>query len=116
MRHVETGPEPRMPSTCPDFSYIRVRVPIRDVARELGLEVLGNMVRCWRPERHQHEDRTPSVGLHIRRNTARCFVCDPRSLSTIDLVMSVQGASVKSAARWIAERFQVPGLPKGKHL
>jgi len=30
--------------------------------------------------------------------------------------MSVQGVNVTSAARWIAERFQVPSLPKGKHL
>lgn len=103
-------------SACPDFEYIRRHVPIRDITNRLGLDVQGKMVRCWRPERHQHGDRTPSVGVHIRRNTARCFVCDSRSLSTIDLVMSVRGLDVKSAARWIAERYPVPSLPKGKHL
>ena len=101
---------------CPDFDYIRNRVSIRDVARQLELDVQGKMTRCWRPDGHQHGDRTPSVGLNVRGNTARCFVCDPRSLSTIDLVISVLGVDVKSAARWIAERFQVPNLPKGKHL
>lgn len=99
-----------------DFEHIRRYISIRDVADALQLEVSGKMVRCWRPENHQHGDRTPSVGLYIRRNTARCFVCDPRSLSTIDLVMSVLGVDITSAARWIAERFEVPSLPKGKHL
>jgi len=45
----------------PDISYIKSSVPIAEVAGLLGLEVIGNMIRCWRTENHQHGDRTPSV-------------------------------------------------------
>jgi hypothetical protein len=100
----------------PDFEHIRRRVPIREVARDLGLAVAGNMIRCWRPESHQHGDRTPSVGLHIRKNTAKCFVCDSRPLSTIDLVMNVRRVQLLEAVRWIAACHSIPTIPKGKHL
>jgi hypothetical protein len=99
----------------PDFDYIRDKVPIREIAGELGLTVSGKMVRCWRTENHQHGDRTPSVGLHQRRNTAMCFVCDSRSLSTIDLVMSVRNAPLPEAIAWITQRYNIPNIPKGKH-
>jgi hypothetical protein len=99
----------------PDFDYIRHKVPIREIAGALGLNVSGNMVRCWRSENHQHGDRTPSVGLHQRRNTAMCFVCDSRSLSTIDLVMSVRNAGLLEAVAWITQRYDIPNRPKGKH-
>jgi len=99
----------------PDCKYIRRKVPIREVACALGLSVIGNMVRCWRPDSHQHGDRTPSVGLHRRTNTAKCFVCDGRSLSPIDLVMLVRDVSLQEALAWITARYEVPGIPKGRH-
>src|SRR5208337_3559702 len=36
--------------------------------------------------------------------------------SNIDLVMMIQGLNAADAIRWIAQRFEVPLLPKGKHL
>ena len=101
---------------CPDFAYIRKAVPIRAVAEALGLRVVGKMAHCWRPENHQHDDRTPSVGLHQPSNIAKCFVCDPRSLSPLDLVISVRGVCLLEAGQWIAARFHVPCAPKGKHV
>lgn len=74
------------------------------------------MVHCWRPERHQNGDRTASVGLHQRRNVAKCFVCDARALSTIDLVMSVLGLDFRAAMQWIASRYKIPNAAKGAHL
>lgn len=100
----------------PDFAYIRKSVPIRAVAEALGLTVVGNMVRCWRPENHQCADRTPSVGLHARNNRAKCFVCDGAVLSPIDLVMSVRSVELREAAQWIAERFAVPPAKEGMHI
>jgi hypothetical protein len=100
----------------PDFKHIRERVPIREVASDLGLTISGNTIHCWRPENHQNGDRTPSVGLHVRKNTAKCFVCDSRSLSTIDLVMSVRKVELRAAVRWIAACHPIPNIPKGKHL
>jgi hypothetical protein len=100
----------------PDFEHIRRKVPIREIARDLGLAISGNMVRCWRPENHQHGDRTSSVGLLIRKNTAKCFVCDSRPLSTIDLVMNVRKVELREAVRWIAACHSIPNIPKGKHV
>ena len=98
-----------------DMEYIRRSVSIRSVAEALGLDVLDKMVRCWRPENHEHGDRTPSVGLNLRKNAARCFVCDVHQLSTIDLAMNVLGIGLLPAVQWIAERFPVPTIQKGKH-
>jgi hypothetical protein len=99
----------------PDISAAR-RLPVTDVAEALGLEVHGSMLRCWRPENHQYGDRTPSVGIWRRRNKARCFLCDPKPLSPVDLVMSVLGVDVYTALLWLDARFGLPRIPKGKHL
>ena len=107
----------RLPSPAyPDFEYIRESVPIRDVAKRLDLRIVRNMVHCWRPENHQHGDRTPSVGLDSRANRAKCFVCDTKRLSPIDLVMSVQGVGSSAAISWLVAHFEIPNLPKGKHV
>jgi hypothetical protein len=74
------------------------------------------MVHCWRPENHHHDDRTASVGLQQRQNFARCFVCDARSLSTIDLVMSVRGLVFQAALQWITSHYEVPAVRKGGHV
>jgi hypothetical protein len=100
----------------PDIRYIKTRVPIREVARELGLHLSETHARCWRPERHEDGDRTPSVGLHRRKNIARCFVCDPHALSNVDLVMSVLGLETGLAVRWIADRFDVSTVKAGAHV
>jgi len=104
-------------NSLPDIDFLK-QIAIVDVAQELGVEVTGpRTARCWRPERHQHGDRTPSVGFCRKRNKARCFVCDPRALSTIDLVQQVLGSSVIEAVQWLDDRF--PGAPrivKGKHI
>jgi hypothetical protein len=108
------------PAACqgglPDITFIKSKIAIADIAGELGLEVVGSMVRCWRPEKHQHGDRTPSVGIDRRRNRMRCFVCDQRAYSGIDLVQMVQAIDTRGAIKWIASRFLVPTIPKGRHL
>jgi len=104
------------PAGLPDLQFIKTSVAISDVAAELGLEVIGNMIRCWRAENHEDGDRTPSVGIDRKRNRVRCFVCDPRAYSAIDLVQKVLGVDVRKAAGWIAARFTVPTIPKGRHL
>jgi hypothetical protein len=100
----------------PDCKYIRESVPIRDVAGQLRLRVTGSMLHCWRSENHEHGDRTASVGLHQRRNVAKCFVCDARPLSPLDLVMSVLGLDFPAALQWITSRYEVPALVKGEHI
>jgi hypothetical protein len=100
----------------PNIAWIRRSIPIADVARKLDLTVIAKMVRCWRPSKHQNSDRTPSVGLDSRTNKARCFVCDPRQYSNIDLVEKVLGIDTRRAVLWFARNFEVPCLPKGTHM
>lgn len=100
----------------PDLRYIKRQIPITDVARELDLQITGNGARCWRPESHKHGDRTPSVSFNKRKNIGRCFVCDDHAWSNIDLVQKVLQCSTREAINWIADRFRVPRVPKGKHL
>jgi len=103
-------------SSCPDFQYIRTKIPIVAVARELGLTVTGYRARCWRSQSHRNGDANPSVGFQKQQNRGRCFVCDPHSWSTIDLVMSVLGCELPEAISWFTERYPVPPLSKGAHV
>lgn len=100
----------------PDFDYIRKSVPIIDVARQLGLTVTGTHAHCWRTEKHRNADADPSIGFFRKNNTGKCFVCDSRSWSTIDLVMFVRRCDLREAISWITERYSVPSLPKGRHI
>jgi hypothetical protein len=99
----------------PDVEFIRTRIPIRDVARELGLAVNGRQGHCWRVDAHRNGDSKPSIWFN-RKNRGRCEVCDSQTWSAIDLVMRVEGIGTGAAIRWIAQRFPVPNVPKGKHL
>ena len=97
--------------------FINRELPIADVARALGLRFGGaNMVHCWHPERHEHGDRTASVGIRASNNTVKCFGCDSKPMGPIDMVADVRGVGPADAALWIAERFTVPLVPARKHL
>jgi len=98
--------------------FINRKLPIVDVARALDLRLDGaSKIHCWRPERHQHGDRTASVGVRTSNNTVKCFGCNSKPLGPIDLVMDVLGISTTAdAALWIAARFPVPTIPARKRL
>jgi hypothetical protein len=102
----------------PDIRFINREIPIAEIARVLDLKSGANgNIHCWRPESHQHGDRTASVGLHKLSNTVTCFGCAIGTLGPIDLVMEVLGfKNPGEAARWLAERFKVPELPYRLHL
>jgi hypothetical protein len=97
----------------PDLKYIRHHISVREIARELGLEVFGNSARCWRGESHQHGDQTPSLSF-TKRNRWKCHVCDDRARSNLDLVMKFHGCDLKTAVEWIAARFDVPRVERNK--
>lgn len=102
----------------PDLSWIREKIPIQDVARELGLRIIRNGTHCWRTENHANADRDPSVRFYVRKNRWCCFVCD-ESGSNIDLVMGILECDLDAAVVWICKHFPVPerrlgpGRPKG---
>lgn len=104
--------------TVPDFRYINRNIQIREVARALDLRFGTNgNIHCWRPERHQHDDRTASVGIRKTNNSVKCFGCDLGPLGCVDLVKSVlELKSPSEAGEWIAQHFSVPRIRAGKHL
>jgi hypothetical protein len=55
-------------SGIPDMRYINREVRIVEVARKLDLRLdRPSKVHCWHPDRHQHGDRTASVGIRVRK-------------------------------------------------
>jgi hypothetical protein len=102
--------------SIPDFAWIRHNLPIADVARRLELRFAqGNMLHCWHPERHLNGDRTASAAIWTKQNKIKCFGCG-LLVSVVDLVMDVLEVDAGGAARWIEANFDVPRIPKGKHL
>lgn len=78
-----------------------------DVAGALGIQVHGKAAQCWRASNHAHGDHHPSLGFTLK-NRFRCFVCDARAGSNIDLVMKVLGCDLRAALQWIEKHFPVP--------
>lgn len=107
------APKPgRMSSILlPDAQWIRKEISVADVARKLGLPGDGRVFDCFR-EDHPRGKRRRALSVHAISNTVRCFDCDKRSLSNIDLVMQVRGCKVGDAVRWIAENFSDRSIPK----
>jgi hypothetical protein len=102
--------------SIPDFAWIRRNLPIADVARKLDLRFAqGNMLHCWHPERHQNGDSTASAAIWTEQNKIKCFGCG-LLVNVLDLAMDVLGVDAGGAARWIEANFDVPRIPKGKHL
>jgi hypothetical protein len=101
----------------PDLGWINRSLPIADVAKALDLRFgQGGMVHCWHPEKHQNGDQTPSVGVRKATNRVKCFGCGSPTMSVVDLVRDRLGVDVAEAARWIAGHFDVPQIPKRRHL
>jgi hypothetical protein len=101
---------------CPDFEYIRTKISVVAVANQLGLRVSANRARCWRIENHKNGDANPSLAFQKKTNRGKCFVCDPHTWSTIDLVMIYRGCELRDAVSWITDRFPVPPLPPGSQI
>ena len=104
----------------PDMRWINRNVPVLGLATALDLRVGSNgNLHCWHTEGHANGDRTASVGVRKRNNTVKCFGvgCGAGPFGPIDLIRDVLGLEFPAeAALWIAERFEVPRIPKGKHL
>lgn len=75
--------------------------PIEAVAQALGLAVVAHKIRCPRPDRHTHGDRTASVTLWPDRGTFKCWVCPDVKGDVIDLVRLIQGCSFGEAVQWL---------------
>lgn len=95
--------------TLPDIRAAKL-IPIELVVDGLGLDREDKRFHCWRPDAHEHDDRTASASIWQRRNRVRCHRCDTRALSTVDLVMAVLDLPPLAALEWLADRFQLPRI------
>lgn len=116
-RGCEGHPHMRQGSTrsggIPDMAFINAKVPISEVATALGLHFgASGHIHCWHPDRHQNGDRTASVGICRQQNYVKCFGCGTPPMHTLNLVIDVLGIPAGDAALWIAERFEVPRIPR----
>jgi hypothetical protein len=92
----------------PDATFIRHQIPIIEVLDGLGISGDGRYFDCWRP--HPNGTRQRTVGVHFKSNTIRCFRCDTRNLSVIDLVCAVRQVDAGDAIRWFASQW--PSIPR----
>ncbi len=99
-----------------DFEFIRKKIFIVSIARELGIAVTGYRARCWRAANHRNGDANPSLSFQKKTNRGMCFVCDQHTWSTIDLVMLYLDCELPAAISWIVRRFPVPSLSPGTHV
>ncbi len=82
--------------------------PIEAVAQALGLVVVAHKIRCPRPDRHTHGDRTASVTLWPDRGSFKCWVCPDVKGDVIDLVRLIQGFSFGEAIQWLRRQSGMP--------
>jgi putative DNA primase/helicase len=91
------------------FEAVKSEVNIKELYRELtGHDPDGRppeySIRCPLPG---HEDQNPSASLNPQRGVFNCQVCGEGG-TVIDLVSQNKAMDVLEAARWLAERYNVP--------
>ncbi|MCU4183876.1 toprim domain-containing protein [Acidiferrimicrobium sp. IK] len=98
-----------------DFLAVRSRHRLADVARRTGYRVdaaAGDvMVCCPMPD---HDDRTPSMILHLDTDRYHCFGCGARG-DVIQWVRDIYRVGVADAVRMLEQAGPLPGLP-GKEV
>jgi DNA primase len=78
-------------------------IPIIEVARMLGIEVLiGNKAMCF----VGHDKKTPSLSFNMKANYWKCFGCGQGG-DTINLVQKVRNNTFSEAVYWLRSSFQV---------
>lgn len=83
-------------------------IPIREVARAVGLEVRSETAnaRCFNHTAHPNGDRNPSLGLNNKTNLFKCFSCNIHG-DAIELVGQTQGLDFKESCEWLATQFGI---------
>lgn len=86
-----------------DFTDVKARHRLADVARRSGIDVAGSgraMVRCPLPG---HNDYTPSTQLDLDRDRYHCFGCGAGG-DVIDWVKDIEGVDTVTAVSILEER------------
>ena len=96
-----------------DFDAVRARHRLAEVARRTGLAVHQDggdtMVCCPMPT---HDDRTPSMMLHLSTDRFHCFGCGA-SGDVIQWVRSIYEVRVAEAIRMLEHPGPLPPTPPG---
>jgi hypothetical protein len=101
----------------PDLKWVNRHLPMQDVAVKLDLRFGDTgLIHCWKPEKHKNGDRTASVSIHKKFNTAKCFGCDSKPQSVIDVVIEARSECLNEAVAWLDANFTIPRIAKRKHL
>jgi DNA primase len=85
-----------------DLDRLKQDIPIDELARQLGLEVKNNKIRCFNFANHNNGDKKPSLSLDLKTNRFKCFACGV-SGSVIDLYKEVKGVELSEAIRELAQ-------------
>ena len=91
------------------------KLSIKDVAKSLGIEVIGNRGRCFNKLVHRNGDRNPSLIFGIKTNVWKCPVCNfdfkystsSGYGSAIDLVMLCNNLDYRDALQWFVETYSI---------
>jgi len=96
-----------------DFDALRLRHRLADVARRTGLAVHHDggdtLVCCPMPT---HDDRTPSMMLHLSTDRFHCFGCGATG-DAIQWVRDIYGVRVVEAVRMLEHPGPLPPPPPG---
>lgn len=91
--------------TNEELKQFKAAISITAVAKSLDIDVNRGRCRCFFPQRHAHEDRTPSVSISEERGTFRCWVCDDVRGDVISLVQLKKDCSFIEALNWLMEQY-----------
>lgn len=78
-------------------------IPIKRVCEALHLEMCHKRYRCVNP---LHPDAHPSMTIHEKTNSWRCFACGEHG-TTIDLVKFACNCNFLEACEWLAHNFAI---------
>jgi DNA primase catalytic core len=91
-----------------NLDKLKSEIPIKELAKQLGLEIRNNQARCYNLVAHKNKDQHFSLGLDIEKNRYKCFGCG-ESGSVIDLYMAIKGVDFKIAVQELSNQFGVGG-------
>jgi len=77
---------------------------IIDVACDLGMDIKNNMTQCIYPERHNNNDKHPSLYFNPKNNTFRCMVCPDVSGDVITLLQLKARMTFTESIHYLAKR------------
>lgn len=77
-------------------------IPIKEVALELGIDVMGNKAMCF----FGHDRKTPSLNFNVNKNYWHCFSCEAGG-DSIKLAQDFLNTDFIEACKWLSDKFNI---------